>query len=271
LKIYPAIVVQHADPDLVAGLVDDFSPTAIEPRIDDIRVFFTSTRDRDSAQRVLAERFDVSSEGVPDDDWARRSQENLQPVTVGAVTVVASRPPNPRPTTSPSSLTIVIVPSMGFGTGHHITTRLCLEALQTLDLARRTVLDVGTGSGVLAIAAVLLGGLRAIGIDSDADAIQSARENLALNPDADDRVTFLETDVMGAPLPAADVVTANLTGALLVRAANRLSAALSPGGVLILSGMLAGERDDVRRAFHAMPVVWEREEDGWVGAAMKKS
>lgn len=271
MKIYPAVVVQRADPDLVAGLVDDFSPTAIEPRIDDVRVFFTSTRDRDSAQLVLASHFEVSPEEVSDDDWARRSQDNLQPVTVGAVTVVANRPPNPRPSPSPSPLTMVIVPSMGFGTGHHVTTRLCLEALQTLDLHRRTVLDVGTGSGVLAIAAVLLGGLRAIGIDSDADAIQSSRDNLALNPGADNRVTFIEADLMGAPLPDADVVTANLTGAVLVRAANRLCAALRPGGVLILSGILAGERDDVRRAFHALPVVWEREEDGWVGAAMKKS
>jgi ribosomal protein L11 methyltransferase len=163
----------------------------------------------------------------------------------------------------------VIVPSMGFGTGHHVTTRLCLEALQALDLRGRTVLDVGTGSGVLAIAADLLGAARAIGIDCDADAIQSARENLALNPEAR-RVTFDLADLTSSSLPHADIVTANLTGALLVRAAPALAGAVRPGGTLILSGLLTHERDEVCRAFSSPAVTWEREEDGWVGLAVKK-
>jgi ribosomal protein L11 methyltransferase len=271
VKTHPAVSIGGADPDLVAALVDDFSPTAIEPRDNDVRVFFARDRDRDAALATLGGRFDVAALEVSDEDWALRSQDSLQPVTVGRVTIV----PGPQseadsaPPVVPDHLTIVIVPSMGFGTGHHATTRLCLAALQSLDLAGRDLLDVGTGSGVLAIAASLLGAARAIGIDSDADAVQSARENLALNPSAR-AVSFGERDLACDPLPDADVVTANLTGALLVRSAMLLTRAVRPGGTLILSGILSHERDDVSRAFAPMAIVWERDEDGWVGLALEQ-
>ena len=107
-------------------------------------------------------------------------------------------------------------------------------------------------------------------LDSDPDALQSARENLDLNPRARDSVTFVEADLATAALPTADILTANLTGALLTRSAAALGGAVRAGGVLILSGLLAHERDEVCRAY-GMPIVWERHEDGWAGLAVKKS
>ena len=162
---------------------------------------------------------------------------------------------------------------MGFGTGHHATTRLCLSALQAVDLSNRFVLDVGTGSGILAIAAVGLGAARAVGVDDDPDAIQSANENLALN--RVETVEFRVADLFSATLTSADVdvITANLTGAFLVRAAGLLLALLRPGGTLIVSGLLQEERHDVVRAFGeaGSTIVWEQEEEGWVALGMKKS
>lgn len=268
-KAYPAIDVRTDAPDLLLAIVDDFGPTAVEDleRDGSVRIFFPSPTDRDAALRALAPRFDVTAVDVPDEDWARRSQENLKPVTVGRITVFPdpeSRIPNP------DQVAIVIVPSMGFGTGHHVTTRLCLAALQAIPLTNQVVLDVGTGSGVLAIAADRLGAARAVGIDDDPDAIQSAHENLALNP-AVTRVRFETVDVSAMPLPVVDVVTANLTGALLIRSAPALLAAVRTGGTLVLSGLVADERDDVCAAFATAAVFWEREEDGWVGLAMKKA
>ena len=145
-----------------------------------------------------------------------------------------------------------------------------LKLLQTIALDGRDVIDVGTGSGILAIAAARLGARSALGIDNDADAIQSARENLALNLGVGG-VTFEARDLMASPLPQADVVTANLTGALLVRASHALLGAARRGGTLILSGLLGAERDSVARAFAPAEIVWELEEDGWVGLAVKKS
>ena len=284
MKSYPAIDVRTGDADILLAIVDDQSPTAVEERDHSVRVFFSTATERDAAQRALAEQFEVTAIDVPDDDWARRSQENLKPITVGRITVappwaaisarVSALSPEPSAlalalSPQPLALRVVILPSMGFGTGHHVTTRLCLAALQTLDLNGRSVLDVGTGSGVLAIAADLLGAASALGIDNDADAIQSARESLELNPDAR-HVTFETIDLAARTLPAADVVTANLTGALLIRSAGALLTAVRPHGMLILSGIQSGERDEVRQAFGDAEIGWEREEDGWVGLAVKK-
>ena len=263
-RAYPALEIRGADPDRLYTAIDDFSPTAIEERDDSVRVFFSTTTARDGARAALNRDFDVSPIEVSDEDWARRSQENLKPITVGRITVV----PNPQ-SLIPNPFCIVITPSMGFGTGHHATTRLCLAALQTLDLADAFVLDVGTGSGVLAIAAERLGAARALGIDHDADAVQSAHENLGLNPAAG-RVTFAVDDLRTATLPLADVVTANLTGALLAVSATSLLRAVRSGGTLIVSGLLSHERGDVLRALGGVAVVWEGEEDGWVGLAVKK-
>ncbi len=267
MKDYPAIDVRGPADDRLMAMLDDLAPTAIDERDDSLRVFFSSSGDRDRARAALAEHFSVAAIEVPDEDWARRSQADLKPITVGRITVFPSLQ-----SLVPSPCAIVIAPSMGFGTGHHATTRLCLAALQTIDLSGRTVLDVGTGSGLLAIAADRLGAARAIGIDNDADAIQSARENLSLNPDAR-RVIFEVSDLRETPLPAADVVTANLTGALLVRAAHDLLAPLRRGGTLIVSGVLAEERDDVVAALGSavgIDILWERTEDGWAGLAVKK-
>jgi ribosomal protein L11 methyltransferase len=265
---YPAIDVRTDAPDLLLAIVDDFGPTAVADaeRAGFVRLFFPSANARDAAAQTLASRFDVSAVDVPDEDWARRSQEHLTPVTVGRITVFPSpesQPPNL------DGIALVVVPSMGFGTGHHVTTRLCLAALQTIPLTNKLLLDVGTGSGVLAMAADRLGAAGAVGIDSDPEAIQSARESLELNPDVT-RVSFETADLLAMPLPQVDVVTANLTGALLIRSAALLLAAVRDGGVLILSGVLAHERDAVRDAFGAATAIWERDEDGWVGFVMKK-
>ena len=300
MKHVPAIDVRAPEADLLYALLDDFAPIAIEERQDGLRAFFSSAGARDTALDTIASQFDASPVDVPDDDWARRSQEQLAPVTIGRITIVPTshaalgtstqHPPSlaerpgelrrdlaeaqsakagPAPSTH-HPIRVVIQPSMGFGTGHHATTRLCLDALQQVDVAGKTVLDVGTGSGVLAIAAERLGAARAVGIDVDADAIDAARENLTLNREVS-HVAFELADLMSAALPTADIVTANLTSALLARSADRLLAAARDGGILILSGLMRPERDGVARAFASASIVRERDEDEWVGLTVKKT
>jgi ribosomal protein L11 methyltransferase len=222
----------------------------------------------------------IASIDVPDENWAARSQASLRAVRVGNIVVappwdVPAGPKNrTRPTGTTASagpqsrtrpaqdLVIVIQPSMGFGTGHHATTRLCVAALQRLDLRGRSVLDVGTGSGVLAIAASLLGASRSVGIDDDGDAIAAARENLDLNPQAE--VTLLVQDLRSTDVGSADIVIANLTGGLLMSAALTIQDFVTRGGSLVLSGLMTVEESDVLSAFPAWRVEHRLEEDEWL-------
>ncbi len=265
-KTWPAADVT-GDADLVLAAADDDSPTAVEERDGTLRIFFTSPQARDRAAAALRTQFAVSTIDVDDEDWAKRAQP-IGPIHVGRITVVSShQSPVDSRSLGPDGISIVIPPSMGFGTGHHATTRLCLGALQTIDVRGRFVLDVGTGSGLLAIAAVKLGAARAVGTDDDADAIQAARENLALNDVTN--VEFVVADLMKDPLPKADVVLANLTGALVARAASRLAQALLPGGVLIVSGVLATERAEIERAFANQRIDAVVQEDEWLGFTIR--
>ena len=277
MRTWPAVDLEStADPDLLLAIVDGLDSTAIEEYPDRLRVFFSTGTARDSAIATLRSRdFIATPVEVDDEDWARRSQEGLAPIRVGRIvvtppwaTIPATGPQSPATSHQPP-ITIVIPPSMGFGTGHHATTRLCLAALQALDLSNRSVLDVGTGSGVLAIAAARLGASSTLGIDVDADAIQAATESLQLNPEAR-CVSFEVADVRSASLPPADIVIANLTGALLARAARDLLKLVRAGGFLIVSGLLSEEREPVLGALGHLQVEREQQEDGWLGITLKK-
>jgi len=266
---YPALDVRGADADRVLTLVDDFAPTAVEDLEDGLSIFFSHAQKRDEARAAVEGEFPhaaITAREVDDEDWARRSQENLTPVTVGAITVTPPWCMQDGQVAEPAHHAITILPSMGFGTGHHPTTRLCLAALQSVDLHDKRVLDVGTGSGVLALAAAALGAREALGIDFDLDAVTNARENLELNPHVGN-VRFETVDVRDAALPAADVVLANLTGAVLLQNASLLTSTVAAGGTLIISGLQTHERDEVVGAFQAATVRWSGEEAGWEALA----
>jgi ribosomal protein L11 methyltransferase len=143
-----------------------------------------------------------------------------------------------------------------------------MAALQRANVRGRSAIDVGTGSGVLAIAASLLGASPVIAVDDDVDAIQSAGENLELNPGAtvDLRVGDLRFSVLGV----ADVVLANLTGTLLVQAASQLDALVAPRGRLILSGLMDHEEAAVIAAFSDLTVLDRTQEDEWMCLVMAR-
>jgi ribosomal protein L11 methyltransferase len=142
-------------------------------------------------------------------------------------------------------IVVVIDPSTGFGTGHHATTRLCLELLQEVEVQGKRVIDVGTGSGVLAIASWKVGAREVVAIDHDPDALQNARDNMQRNGV---EVELVDADLSAVALAPADIVLANLTSAALQRFAGALGALVAPGGVMIVSGFSPDDLDEVARA-----------------------
>jgi ribosomal protein L11 methyltransferase len=252
---FPSLAT-HADlRDRVALALDDAGLVAVhEMGTDDEPVWRVFLADPSQTSRVadqLRAEFgpdgcDVEVVEIEDEDWAARTQGHLTSVTIDRIVVA---PPWDVPASLPAdSQLIVIPPSMGFGTGHHETTRLCLRLLQRLDLRRRRVVDVGTGSGVLAIAAVLLGAGNVEALDYDEDALASARESVRVNG-LNGRIRLRTADVRVDRAAAADVVIANLTGALLIAAAPALAALAADGSVLILSGFQTTEVRAVLETF----------------------
>jgi ribosomal protein L11 methyltransferase len=274
LADYPAVDIAMLSPagqalyDRLYALLDDYQPAAIHP--DDNgehwRVFFRNSNQRDAACAALAaiREVRVSALDVPDEDWARRSQENLKAVEAGRLIVA---PPWDVPRTGRP--VIIIEPSTGFGTGHHATTRLCLLMLQQLDLRGARVLDVGTGSGVLALAAWKLGAADVVAVDYDRDALQSARENIARNGAAA-AIDIIRDDLDTLRIQRAGVVLANLTGGVLVRYAEELHSLVTDRGYLILSGFAPDDTAVIARAFPEMKVLAERTEGDWAAITLQR-
>ena len=269
---WPALELTHPttlDPiaEALLTVLDGLDVSGIEEQARDRwSVHFGSTAARDRAARLLADRFSpatvtVRPIDVPDEAWAERSQAALRAIQIGRLTIA---PPWDVPEHTPADEIIVIEPSTGFGTGHHASTRLCLVALQELTLVGRSVLDLGTGSAVLALAAGRLGADVVTAVDVDPDAVAAARSNLARDPRGR-AVRVILADIRELRDLRADIVVANVTGGFLVDASAQILALVEPSGQLVISGFTAEQASAVRAAFgDAVTVGARHEEEGWV-------
>ena len=294
-RTWPALVLRAKAVDdseeIVSGVLADFAPVAIQdlaerplpagglwdptfPPIPDPpptplhwHVCFNDAGERDRAAAAIHGALpDLAIEpvDVPDEDWAARSQRSLSAVRAGRFIIA---PPWDLPADDVDATVIVIEPSMGFGTGHHATTRMCLRLLGEIDVSDLTVLDLGTGSGVLSMAAALRGARSVIGLDVDEDAINSAESSARLNT-LPDTITFKAGDFRTDPPPPADLVLANLTGGMLIAAARAIVSLARPGGQLVLSGF---DQSEVGGVLHAFEEFVERRrlvEDHWVAVLL---
>lgn len=231
-----------------------------------IKAYFPQADDSGALRRQVAERLAWLAALVPglnpilpeiqpvrNEDWAEDWKQHFGAVRIGPRLVI--KPTWEEFSTRPADVVVEIDPGMAFGTGTHGTTRLCLEALARLfeeETAPKRVLDVGTGSGILAVAAAALGAARVLACDIEAEACRISRENTALNG-VDDRV-----EVTARPLESLeggfDLVLANILAEENIRLAPELLRRLVPGGVLVLSGILLEKEAAVIDAFRQFAV-----------------
>ena len=199
-------------------------------------------------------------EQIEDQDWERSWMDNFQPMRFGQRLWIV---PSWHEAPEPEAVNLLLDPGLAFGTGTHPTTSLCLQWLDGQALEGCTVLDFGCGSGILAIAALLLGAEHAVGTDIDPQALEASRDNAGRNGIAAERFPlYLPGDM---PAATYDVVVANILAGPLVQLAPTISAHVRPGGRLALSGILAEQADEVRAAyadlFELDPTAVQ---DGWV-------
>jgi ribosomal protein L11 methyltransferase len=216
---------------------------------------------------------DLRTRLVNEEDWASTWKAHFPVLRVGRRLVI--RPTWRRHRRRPGDVVLALDPGMAFGTGLHPTTRLCLAALEPLAadgrLAGARVLDVGCGSGILAIAALRLGAATALGVDTDPIAIESTLANARRNR----LVRRMAARVGSLPSGAGsfDVVLANLIAGVLVPLAPALRDELRVGGALVASGIFIDREDEVRAAFDAAGlVVVERSAEGdWVALEARRA
>ncbi|MBF0319315.1 MAG: 50S ribosomal protein L11 methyltransferase [Nitrospirae bacterium] len=240
----------------ISAVLFDCGTLGIEEREDGLISYFPGSTTieqinaaMDNAKGILnglglSSEFTFTIEDLPHTDWTTEWKKGLNPIEAGDKLVILA----PWHEYSGDRLRIVIEPAMAFGTGHHATTLMCLEEIEAAALnTKDSLLDIGTGTGILAIAAARLGFTQVIAIDNDPVAVETARENVELNNAA--RVEVVQNtsnDLNIAPRARGfDTIVCNLTSETIKNLLDKILEAAAPNGTIILSGILKEQEAEI--------------------------
>ena len=233
-----------------------------------IHIYIDPEDNIDEAVSFLKERLSyakidhtVDLINVREDDWLNNWRKYFKPMPIGERLLIN---PSWYTDTDPEGRAVLnIDPGLAFGTGKHETTRLCMEAIERYVHEGDSVLDVGCGSGILGIAAVLLGAGNAFGVDIDATAVRTANENAQVNH-VGDRFTAIAGDLVDKVDGKYDLVVANIVADAIIALSASVKAFMKPDSVYIVSGIIDTRADDVRGAVEdSFDIVEENTLGGW--------
>ena len=210
----------------------------------------------------------LTMENVKDEDWENNWKQFYKPMEIGErlLVIPAWEQADPK-----GRVTLTLNPGLTFGTGSHATTRLCLTALESRIHGGERVLDIGTGSGILAIAALKLGAASAEGVDIDPVAVRTAGENAALNGVAD-KLTVLVGDLSDKASGIYDIITANIVANAILSLAPAVPGLMAEDAVFIASGIIDSRKDEVIAGLEkaGLTVQEVKEKRGWECIVCKK-
>lgn len=258
----------------ITGFLWQASPEGLLEEGNTVILFFPDAADnREIVERLLQllgmTDYKIQEETVEQIDWNAEWEQSLSVIRVSPTLLI--RPSFKEYTPLPGERVIVIEPKMSFGTGEHQTTRVMLQVLETTQCTGLRVLDVGTGSGVLAIASVMFGAEYALAIDNDDWCLENGIENAALNGVAD-KVSVRTAVVEDITETDFDIVIANIQKDVLLHIAGALTAKCKQGGLLLLSGLLRNDEQDIRASYTALGLefIETLPLDEWIGMKFRK-
>jgi ribosomal protein L11 methyltransferase len=261
-------VTDPAQQEILIALLTGLGYEGFEQQDNALLAFLPET-DFDAAglSAILRLRdLDYTTTLIPEKNWNEEWEKNFAPVQVGDFCAVRAHfhPPMPDVTHE-----LVITPKMSFGTGHHATTYMMLQAMQNLDFSQKKVLDFGTGTGVLAILAEKLGAAMVLAIDNDDWSIENARENIRENYCI--KISLQKTNTIPRN-QRFDIILANINKHVLLRNMADMRQQLEAGGVILMSGLLKEDFEDIENEAGSCNLsVSDRMTRGsWIGLKMEK-
>jgi ribosomal protein L11 methyltransferase len=230
--------------EILVALLGDIGYEGFVQDEGSIKAFFPAPDLDYDALNDIANTYSVSYEvtAIQQENWNKKWEENFQPVIVPDFCTVRADFHDLHPDTP---YEIVINPKMSFGTGHHATTQLVMKAMQQVNFANKRVLDFGTGTGILAILASMLGASDVLAIDNDEWSYENAQENVNRNSRTNITVQLATLDTVADTF---DIILANINRHILLDYMNMMKKMLNPSGTIIMSGLLEEDADIIIEA-----------------------
>ena len=248
--------------EILVAFLSEIGFEGFEESPDQLKAFISETSFDEAAFATvhIPDGVEVSKTIVPPTNWNAEWEKNFDPVVVGNFCAVRAHFHNPIPGVR---YEVVITPKMSFGTGHHATTHMMIAYMESLNLSGKTVLDFGTGTGILAILAEFCGASHITAIDNDDWSIENAAENISNNHCK--QIELFKADALNMQ-DRFDIILANINKNVLLGNMASIRQHLSPGGVVIISGLLSGDRQDIEAEAlkHSLKITGQKDRQNWI-------